>query len=204
MSGGESELPIQPYPYPGPPPGLHPWNPAAPSAAARVIELVTSRLPDTRMEHVGSTSVPSCDGKGYLDFVIPYRDQTHLDAINEVLFWLGCGRQRGKEPFPESRPMRNGSFTHGGETFLLHIHVVPTASPDETELLEFRDRLLADPELVKRYVVLKRAIMDVGPENSLVYTKAKRQFFVDLGFLPVEDDPVSLNLSLPGEATEDR
>jgi GrpB-like predicted nucleotidyltransferase (UPF0157 family) len=204
LCDGERGLPIQPYPYPGPPPALRPWNPAAPAAAARVIELVNSRLPNTRMEHVGSTSVPGCDGKGTLDFVIPYRDQAHLDAINEVLFALGCGRQRGKEPFPESRPMRHGSFAHEGETFLLHIHVVPSGSNDEAELCDFRDQLLADPKLVDRYVALKRAIMAAGPADSLVYTKAKRQFFVDLGFPPVEDDPAAAKPPLPGEATEDR
>ncbi len=140
------------------------------------------------MEHVGSTSVPGCDGKGVLDFVIPYRDQAHLNAINEVLFALGCGRQRGQEPFPESRPMRHGAFVHEGETFLLHIHVVPMGSNDEAELCEFRDRLLADLTLVDCYVALKRAIMDAGPADSLAYTKAKRQFFIDLGFRPVEED----------------
>lgn len=188
MSDRERELPIQPYPYPGPPPMLRPWNPAAPVAAARVIKLVTSHLTDTRMEHVGSTSVPGCDGKGTLDFVIPYCDQAHLDAINEVLFALGCGRQRGKEPFPETRPMRNGSFAHEDETFLLHIHVVPVGSNDEAELCDFRDQLLADPVLIQRYVALKHSIMDAGPADSLAYTKDKRQFFVDLGFPPVEDD----------------
>ena len=204
MSDGEPELPIQPYPFPGPSPALRPWNPAAPVAAARVIALVTSRLPDTGMDHVGSTSVPGCDGKGTLDFVIPYRNQHHLEEINEALFALGCGRQRGKEPFSESRPMRNGAFTHEGETFLLHIHVVPMTSPDEAELLEFRDRLLADPSLVDRYVALKRGIMETGPADSLVYTKAKRQFFSDLGFPQVEDEPAATRPTLSGEAAEDR
>jgi GrpB-like predicted nucleotidyltransferase (UPF0157 family) len=84
--------------------------------------------------------------------------------------------------------MRNGTIDHEGETFLLHIHVVPVGSNDEAELCAFRDQLLADPTLVERYITLKRAIMDARPADSLAYTKAKRQFFIDLGFAPVEDD----------------
>ena len=70
------EPPIRPYPYPSPPPALRPWNPRAPEAAARVVALIAERLPDTAVEHVGSSSVPGCAGKGYLDLVIPYRDDS--------------------------------------------------------------------------------------------------------------------------------
>ncbi|MBW3631440.1 MAG: GrpB family protein, partial [Chloroflexi bacterium] len=70
--------------------------------AEQVISLIVERLPDTTVEHVGSSAVPGCAGKGYLDFVIPYRNVTHLAAINEALFALGFGRQRNRDPFPET------------------------------------------------------------------------------------------------------
>jgi hypothetical protein len=69
--------------------------------------------------------VPGCAGKGYLDHVMPYRDKTHLAAINDALFALGFGCQRNRDPFPESRPMRTGVIDHEGQTFLLHVHVMP-------------------------------------------------------------------------------
>jgi GrpB-like predicted nucleotidyltransferase (UPF0157 family) len=181
------EPPIRPYPYPGPPPALRPWDPRAPDAAARAVALIAERLPDTAIEHVGSSSVPGCAGKGYLDLVIPYRDETHLAAINEVLFVLGFGRQRGRDPFPETRPMRTGAIDYGDETYLLHIHVVPDNTHHMAELVDFRDRLRADPTLVESYVAAKRAVLDAGVRDGVDYAERKGKFIAALGYTSAED-----------------
>jgi GrpB-like predicted nucleotidyltransferase (UPF0157 family) len=181
------EPPIRPYPYPSPPPALRPWNPRAPQVAARVVELIAERLPNTAVEHVGSSSVPGCAGKGYLDLVIPYRDDTHLAAINDALFALGFGRQRNRDPFPETRPMRIGAIDHEGETFLLHVHVVPQSTQDLPELLDFRDRLRADPSLAADYVAAKRAILDAGVCDGDDYAEKKGKFIATLGYRGAED-----------------
>jgi GrpB-like predicted nucleotidyltransferase (UPF0157 family) len=181
------EPPIRPYPHPSPPPALRPWNPRAARAAARVVALIVERLPDTTIEHVGSSSVPGCAGKGYLDLVIPYRDDTHLAAINEALFALGFGRQRNRDPFPETRPMRTGAIDHEGETFLLHVHVVPERGSETAELREFRDRLCADPALVAEYVAAKRAILDAGVRDGVDYAEKKGAFIAALGYTGAED-----------------
>ena len=179
--------PIRPYPYPSPPPALRPWNPRAPVVAEQVISLIVERLPDTTIAHVGSSAVPGCAGKGYLDFAIPYRDETHLTAINEALFALGFGRQRNRDPFPESRPMRTGAIDYEDVTFLLHVHVIPVSAPDMTELLDFRDRLRADPILVADYVAAKRQILDAGVIDSQDYAERKGTFIAALGYKGAED-----------------
>jgi GrpB-like predicted nucleotidyltransferase (UPF0157 family) len=176
------EPPIRPYPYPSPPAALRPWNPRAPEVAARAIALMAAGLPGTTIEHVGSSAVPGCDGKGYLDFVIPYRDDAHLAAIDDALFALGFGRQRNRDPFPESRPMRVGTLDHAGETFLLHVHVVPAAGHEFAELREFRDRLRRDPQLIAAYVEAKRNVLDGGIVDSVDYAEAKGDFIRALGF----------------------
>ena len=181
------EPPIRPYPYPSPPPTLRPWNPRALEAAARVVALIAERLPDTVIEHVGSSSVPGCAGKGYLDLVIPYRDDTHLGVINDALFALGFGQQRNRDPFPETRPMRIGAINHEGETFLLHVHVVPESGPETAELRDFRDRLRADPTLVEQYVAAKRAILDAGVRDVDDYAEKKGEFIAALGYTGAED-----------------
>ena len=78
------------------------------------MDLIAERLPDTAVEHVGSSAVPGCAGKGYLDLVIPYCDDTHLGLIDDALFALGFGRQRSRDPFSETRPMRIGAIDHEG------------------------------------------------------------------------------------------
>ena len=181
------ELPIRPYPHPSPPPALRPWNPRAPRAAARVVALIAERLPDTTIEHVGSSAVPDCAGKGYLDLVVPYRDDTHLAAINDALFALGFSRQRNRDPFPETRPMRTGAIHHAGESFLLHVHVVPERGSETAELRGFRDRLRADPALVAEYVAAKRAILAAGVRDSVDYAERKGAFIAALGYTGAED-----------------
>jgi GrpB-like predicted nucleotidyltransferase (UPF0157 family) len=181
------EPPIRPYPLPSPHPALRPWNPRAPQAAARVAALIVERLPDTAVDHVGSSSVPGCAGKGNLDFVIAYRDDTHLAAINDALFALGFGRQRNRDPFPETRPMRTGAIDHEGEIFLLHVHVVPESTPETAELLDFRNRLRADPDLVAEYVAAKRAILDAGVMDGVDYAERKGVFIAALGYSGAEN-----------------
>ena len=131
--------------------------------------------------------MPGCAGKGYLDLVIPYRDDTHLAAINDALFALGFGRQRNRDPFPETRPMRTGAINHEGEIFLLHVHVVPESGHETAELLDFRDRLRADPGLVARYVAVKRAILAAGVRDGLDYAEKKGEFIAALGYTGAED-----------------
>jgi len=152
-----------------------------------VVALIVERLPDTRVEHVGSSSVPGCAGKGTLDLAIPYRDDAHLSAINDVLFALGFGRQRNRDPFPETRPMRTGAIDEEGETFLLHVHVVPENTHHLAELIDFRDRLRADPALVAEYVAAKRAILDAGVRDGVDYAEKKGTFIAALGYTSAED-----------------
>jgi GrpB-like predicted nucleotidyltransferase (UPF0157 family) len=146
------------------------------------VALIAERLPDTTVEHVGSSSVPGCAGKGYLDLVIPYRDETHLGVINDALFALGFGRQRNHDSFPETRPMRTGAIDHEGETFLLHVHVVSECGPETAELRDFRDRLRADPVLLAEYVSAKRAILDAGVLDGVDYAEKKGKFIAALGY----------------------
>ncbi len=127
-----------------------------------------------------------CAGKGVLDLVIPYRDESHLSAINDALFALGFGRQRNRDPFPETRPMRTGAIDYEGETFLLHVHVVPGHGPEAAELIAFRERLRADSDLVTRYVAAKSHILQTGVRDGDEYAERKGEFIAALGYLGAE------------------
>ena len=131
--------------------------------------------------------MPGCAGKGVLDLAIPYRDESHLSAINEALFALGFGRQRNRDPFPESRPMRIGAIDDQGETFLLHVHVVPENTHHLAELVDFRDRLRGDPGLVAEYVAAKRAVLAAGVRHGDDYAVKKGAFISALGYKGAED-----------------
>ena len=51
-----------------------PYDPRAPEVARRVTEIIHRQLPHVLVEHVGSTAVPGCAGKGVIDLLIPYRE----------------------------------------------------------------------------------------------------------------------------------
>jgi GrpB-like predicted nucleotidyltransferase (UPF0157 family) len=133
---------------------------------------IRSALPGVRVEHIGSTAVPGCAGKGIVDLMLLYPDG-QLAAARGVLDALGCQRQTTPDPFPEDRPMRTGSAVSDGPTFRLHVHVIAASSPEAEELRRFRDRLRADPDLLAAYVAAKRAILASGVTDSVDYCLRK-------------------------------
>ncbi|HEY7423949.1 MAG TPA: GNAT family N-acetyltransferase [Gemmataceae bacterium] len=143
--------------------------------AQRVAASIRSHLPGVNVEHIGSTSVPGCAGKGIVDLMLLYPDG-QLAAARDVLNALGFQKQTTRDPFPEDRPMRTGSVVYDGTTFLLHVHVIAASSPEAKELCRFRDWLRADPDLVTSYVAAKKAILASGVTDSLDYCIHKGEF----------------------------
>ena len=163
--------------YPrGVPAACREYDPRAPAVAERVVSLIQRRLPRVPVEHIGSTAVPGCAGKGVVDLLALYRDADVLAAIKWALDDLGFQRQRSRTPFPEDRPMRLGALDLDGASFLLHVHVVPGDSAEVAELRAFRDRLRADPELVAAYIARKREILAAGVSDGGAYARAKGAF----------------------------
>jgi GrpB-like predicted nucleotidyltransferase (UPF0157 family)/mannose-6-phosphate isomerase-like protein (cupin superfamily) len=150
-------------------------DPRATQVAALVTDLIISRLSDVAVEHVGSTAVPGCAGKGVVDLMTLYRPG-QLAAVRGGLDALGFQRQTGRDPFPEERPMRIGSVDYEGSRFRLHVHVIADDSPEVAEFRAFRDRLRGDPLVLKQYVALKRKMVKDGVTDSLEYSMRKGEF----------------------------
>jgi GrpB-like predicted nucleotidyltransferase (UPF0157 family) len=151
------------------------YDPRAAEVARRIIDLISSRQPRFCAEHIGSTSVPGCAGKGIVDLMIPV-PPGEMDEVKRLLEQLGFQPQTGDDPFPEDRPMRVGSYEHEGEIFLLHVHAIPADSPEIEEIRFFRVCLKSDPDLMKAYVSQKKKIIAAGITDSLAYCRAKGEF----------------------------
>ncbi len=151
------------------------YDARAVEVAWAISALVYDHLPQIRPEHVGSTAVPGCAGKRVVDLLVPVPDG-EMETVKELLDRLGFQHQTGQEPFPEDRPMRVGAWIHDGQTFLVHLHVIPAGSPEVDEMRFFRACLKADPELVKAYVARKREIIAAGETDCLEYCKLKGEF----------------------------
>lgn len=163
-------------PYQSAPATCDVHDPRAIEVAGLLTDLIRSRLPDVTVEHVGSTAVPGCAGKGVVDLMVLYGPGRRA-AVRDGLDSLGFQRQAGHDPFPEERPMRLGSIDYAGSRFRLHVHVVSHDSPEVAEFRAFRDRLRSDPSLLDQYVALKRQVISAGVTDSLDYSIKKGKFF---------------------------
>jgi GrpB-like predicted nucleotidyltransferase (UPF0157 family) len=162
-------------PYINPPACYQEYDPIAPRIASLITARVAQIEPNLAVEHIGSTAVPGCAGKGIVDLAVLY-GEGGLDRAKQVLDTLGFQRQTTRDPFPEDRPMRVGAISHAGRTYQLHAHVIRADSSEIIELMAFRDRLRADPELREAYESTKRQIMAAGVTDSVAYCEAKGGF----------------------------
>ncbi|MGH9832495.1 MAG: GrpB family protein [Blastocatellia bacterium] len=157
------------------PAACHDYDPRALQVAALIAKAVNQYLPEVIVEHIGSTSVPGCAGKGVIDLMVIY-PAGKLEAAKSLLDALGFQRQTTRDLFPETRPMRIGAIEHDGKTFRVHAHVIAVDSPEVEGLRSFRDRLRADPNLVAGYVARKREIIASGVADSVDYSIEKGAF----------------------------
>ena len=150
-------------------------DPRAADVAEYVATLIRSRCPQVEVEHVGSTSIPACAGKGIIDMMAVYPDGM-LVSCRSAIDGLGFQPQTFGEPFPETRPMRVGVVTRHGRAYRVHVHVLAASSDEVPAIRAFRDRLRGDPSLVRAYVDRKLDLVDAGVVRSPDYALAKGGF----------------------------
>lgn len=151
------------------------YDPRYPAVAKLVADAVERHLPECSVEHVGSTAIPGCPGKGIVDLVLLYPEGC-LEPAKALLKALGFQEQGAEflHPWPESRPMRMGTVTYDGESFAVYVHVVAEHVHEASRFRLFRDRLIRDPELAREYVERKRELVERGVTDADEYTERKR------------------------------
>jgi GrpB-like predicted nucleotidyltransferase (UPF0157 family) len=162
-------------PYDSPKVACFPYDPQATQVASLLIDLIQDEVHEVEVEHIGSTSVPGCAGKGHIDLMVLYPEGT-LDATNAGLAALGFQPQTTRDPFPEERPMRVGRFVHADTDYPVHAHVIAMNSPEVEVLRYFRDLLKADAKLLEKYVAVKKRILADGVNDSVEYCDLKSVF----------------------------
>ncbi len=161
--------------YGDPADAFRPYDARCPEVARRVADLIRGRLPWARVEHVGSTAVPGCPGKGVVDLMLPY-GAGELDAVRTAVEGLGFRLHVGRDPFPPERPVYVGTLEHDGEPFRLHLHAIPAHGPEVAAQRRFRDALRADPALVAAYAERKRVVLAAGVTDGHDYNLGKNAF----------------------------
>jgi len=156
---------------------LRPYDPLYPEVAAYVSKIIKAKINIIAVEHIGSTAINGCDGKGIIDLMVIY-PRGFLGQTKEALSDLGFQTQPHREPFGEERPMRVGSISYKERLFQLHIHVIQDTSEEINSALKFRDILRKDEDLRNRYISCKHHVLKTVGVDLLDYCKAKG-FFVE-------------------------
>jgi GrpB-like predicted nucleotidyltransferase (UPF0157 family) len=143
--------------------------------AGWIADIIVESDGSLHVEHIGSTSVPGCWGKGIIDLLVQYHPGC-LETARDSLDRIGFQRQTGVEAFPESRPMRVASVKYFGRIYRIHAHVVARDSNEARDLVQFRDLLRDNVCLRRAYEAEKRAILARGVVKGTEYSNAKRDF----------------------------
>jgi GrpB-like predicted nucleotidyltransferase (UPF0157 family) len=158
----------------------HDWDPRFPEVVRSLLSKLAPLPAGVVIEHVGSTAIPGCGGKGVID-LLALHPEGALEATKTWLLSLGLGPQ-GPEfsrPWPESRPMYLGWYRCMGQPFLVYVHVVRRSSDEVRRFRDFRDLLVGRPDLVADYCQLKQEIVSAGVTDTDEYAVRKRTFMRD-------------------------
>lgn len=121
----------------------------------------------TRVDHIGSTSIPGAAAKPIIDVQISVRSFDPFERIRQPMEMLGYV-WRSDNPDLTKRYFREAPGTRR-----THIHVRVAGSWSEQFALLFRDYMRGHPDDVARYVALKRELAARHGEDREAYTDAK-------------------------------
>jgi GrpB-like predicted nucleotidyltransferase (UPF0157 family) len=153
------------------------YDPAWPEAfdaLAAVLAPVLGPLAKA-IHHVGSTAIPGMAAKPVLDIDIELAPGATVAAASEALARLGYeyqGDKGIKDRYAYRQTSASVPFAEGCQAWPSHhLYVCPHGSAELARHLLFRDRLRADPALLREYLELKH--------EALQRANGVRQVYVD-------------------------
>ncbi len=142
----------------------------------------------SRIEHVGSTSVPGLAAKPVVD-IMP-----GLRSLDDSPHIVGPLQKLGYQYFPEHEtemPERRYFALPAGDKHrvrrLFHIHAVETTTEFWRRHLAFRDYLRAHPDVAGEYAALKRRLAAEYGSDRVGYTEAKTKFITRIESLALAE-----------------
>jgi GrpB-like predicted nucleotidyltransferase (UPF0157 family) len=140
-------------------------------------EMLPLLPPGSRVEHVGSTSVPGLPAKDCLDIAVVVPRQEQFEDVIDRLESVGYEGRRdafGDDPgHVFLRRLAGGRRTH-------HLHLYHDGHPNLIGVLAFRDLLRTDPEARQRYEAVKLALAEAAPFDRGGYAAGKDAVTADL------------------------
>ncbi|WP_279130476.1 GrpB family protein [Butyricimonas virosa] len=150
----------------------------------------------TRINHMGSTSVPGLVAKPTIDILLEIPTDTDIPFLTATLISIGyiCNTQPNN-PAPHLMFMK-GYTPQGFREQAVHLHV---RFPGDWDELYFRDYLRSHPETAEAYGKLKQNLKLRYEHNRDAYTEAKTGFIQEttrLARKELENKHATLSTSL--------
>jgi GrpB-like predicted nucleotidyltransferase (UPF0157 family) len=128
---------------------------------------------DGEVEHVGSTAVPGLPAKPTVDLMAPVVSVQGAAAADAVLAEAGWSLV---PPELDQRPWRRFYVLPEGARRVAHLHLVSQHGDRWGQVLAFRDRLRARPDLARQYAERKVDLARRHPHDREAYTDGKATF----------------------------
>ncbi len=149
------------------------WETEAQNTILRLRKILGDIIID--IAHVGSTSIPTIKAKPIIDIAIAVEDFSPVLALEKEL------QQEGFYYRPDIQEWQllfaSGSYYDGtGELQTHFIHVVKAGSSEWVNYINFRDYLIAKPEVAKEYEALKESFASLLDINREKHTNSKHDF----------------------------
>jgi putative glutamine amidotransferase len=126
----------------------------------------------TRIEHVGSTSVPDLPAKDTIDVQVSVRSISPVAAYRDPLLQLGY--RHVLDPWNDDHEFFSLEDRRGNRS--VNVHVCTNGSRWERGHLAFRDWLRTHPADAASYGRLKRELAAANPGNIVAYMHGKTDF----------------------------
>ncbi len=154
--------------------GLEEPDPSWPTRYEAEASRIQAALPPelvTRIDHIGSTSVPGLPAKPYIDIQVSVSSMVPRDAYVEPLVAIGYRwRPDGYDDTHEFLSIDDG------DERAVNLHVTQAGSDWEQRHLAFRDALRRDPGTAAEYAALKRRLAADHPRDIVRYVQGKSAF----------------------------
>lgn len=133
-----------------------PYSPLFPIVFKKEKERIQKYIKKSIIEHIGSTSVPNLDGKGYIDLMVcvPKELMKHTKKTLEAKLRYEYKKDvsvKGKREFFK----KIASSQYSDKTFY-HLHLTYLNSQYHKEAINFRDFLIKNPKYTKKYSEIKK------------------------------------------------
>jgi GrpB-like predicted nucleotidyltransferase (UPF0157 family) len=161
---------------------IFPYDPDWPGEFGALANRLRGVLGDgaTRIDHIGSTSVPGLDAKNVIDVQVSVADQASLDAAStrsEADGWTPSPDIRGDHPVPgfsaDPGDWEKRFFSQPTGVRRVNLHLRVEGRPNQRYALLFRDYLRAHPSSAQSYAALKRHLASLLPDDSARYADVK-------------------------------